>query len=94
MSVHRYIKREAGSWQFFLLPGPGIIMRMNHYYRSGRPLCSPSGSALHLALSFKPLEIRTFNFLPLPAFENWPLPSMGFSRQVSSDSTKPHTLGV
>lgn len=31
--------------------------------------------------------------MPLPAFENWPLPSLGFSRRVSSDSTKPSHIG-
>lgn len=27
--------------------------------------------------------------MPLPAFENWPLPSLGFRSRVSNDSTKP-----
>lgn len=72
----------------------GILMRMTHYFKGRSFFCSHAGSAVPLALSFKPSEIHTFNFLPLTAFENWPLHSMGFSRKVSSDSAEPHTRGL
>lgn len=89
-SVH-----TEGSQELITLPVClGILMRMAHYFKGRSFFCSQAGSTLPLALSFKPSEIRTFNFLPLTAFENWPLHSMGFSRKVSSDSAEPRTWGL
>lgn len=68
-----------------------LLRQINHLSVAWRPfLLQPSRrNAEPAPLFLKHLEVWTLHFSPLPAFENWPLPSLGLSSRVSSDSTKP-----